>query len=49
MVERTQQLKYALTTEEQKSSVSVHTEGITERKKSCSFGVLQDGMYQVAD
>lgn len=32
MVERTQQLKYALTTEEQKSSVSVHTEGITEWK-----------------
>lgn len=51
MVERTQQLKYTSTliAEEQKLSVSVHTESITERKKSCSFGVLQDGMSQVAD
>lgn len=39
MVERTQQLKYTSTliAEEQKLSVSVHTESITERKKVMQF------------
>lgn len=32
MVEKSQQLKYMFITEEQKSYVSVHTEGITEGK-----------------
>lgn len=47
-VERTQQLKCMFITADQKSSLSVHAEGITEQKKSCNFGVLHNGMYQVA-
>lgn len=46
--ETTQQLKYMLITEDQKFFISVRAEGITEQKKSCNFGVLQDGLYQVA-